>query len=289
MESKNDKKSRNTGLIGTVVFHGVVALLLFMAMAWTAPDPPYPKYGEINLGWDDAGSGTEQSLQEPGSEGTETEDTAEPQPEQTIPETTPETDPAEAQEEVVKDDTNPVSVVEKKTEVKEKQPDKPKTETKVEPKEEKKTVNQDAVFNPNPTTETTNKTKQGEKKSQGDETGATGDKGDPKGNVNSDALYSGGNGSGGKGTGSGAGLEISGWNWDKKPSPKIPENETGKVVFEIEVGEDGDITYLQPVERGLSAEAIEICRKEIMKLTFSPTGSNPKAARGRITIVAKVQ
>ena len=70
METENDKRSRNIGLIASVCFHGGIALLLFMLVAWKAPNPPNPEYGvEINLGFTDTGDGDIQPQTEVGMMG----------------------------------------------------------------------------------------------------------------------------------------------------------------------------------------------------------------------------
>jgi hypothetical protein len=59
-------------------------------------------------------------------------------------------------------------------------------------------------------------------------------------------------------------------------------------VFEIKVGEDGEIVSYRTLERSVSIEAENICKKELEKLTFSKTGTNvPKESTGRITFVIR--
>jgi periplasmic protein TonB len=287
----NDKRSRNIGLIASLCFHGGIALLLFLLVAWKAPNPPLPDYGvEINLGFSDAGTGEIQPETEVGDEGTKTESAA--QPEETVPQEAvkEETEEEQQQEEIVTDDTNPVSVKEEKKEVKEEvKKEAAKEVVKETPKkEEPKVVKEEAVFTPKETTDKTTGKKKGENISQGNDKNAKGDKGQPDGTLNPDAAYSGikGGGAGGSGTG----LDLAGWKWDRKPDPKIPENESGRLIFEIEVDENGEITKLVAIERGLSAQAEKICRDEILKLTFSQTGVNvPTVSKGRITFVVKAQ
>lgn len=290
MEAENDKRSRNIGLIGTITFHGAIALLFLLLMAWKAPNPPLPEYGvEINLGFSNEGSGDEQIATDPGNEGTTDESAALPteaQPEEVKEEKTEE----QKQQEVVTDEKNPVSVKEEKKVVKEEVKTEPKKEPiKTTPTEIKKQeVKKDAVFTPTETIDKTTSQKTGENKSEGDDKNKTGNKGQPTGTLDPNASYSGTQG-GGAG-GSGTGLDLAGWTWDRKPDPKLPENESGRLVFEIEVDENGEITRLVPIERGLSATAEKICREEILKLTFSQTGANvPNISKGKITFVVKAQ
>jgi protein TonB len=290
MEESKDKKSRNVGMIATIVFHGGIALLFLILMAWKAPNPPLPEYGvEINLGFSSEGSGEEQIATDPGTEGTTDESPAQPteaQPEEVKEEKVEE----QKQQEVVTDEKNPVSVKEEKKEVKEEVKTETKKETaKTTPTETKKQeVNKEAVFNPNQTTDKTTSQKTGENKSEGDDTNKTGNKGQPTGTPDPNASYSGTQGGGAGGDGDG--LDLAGWKWDHKPDPKLPENESGRLVFEIWVDGDGEITRLVTLERGLSAAAEKIFRDEIEKLTLTRTGEKvPEISKGKITIVVKAQ
>ena len=52
------------GMITSGVFHGLILLLFLILVAWREPNPPLPEYGiEINLGFDDAGSGDTRSTE----------------------------------------------------------------------------------------------------------------------------------------------------------------------------------------------------------------------------------
>ncbi len=53
----------------------------------------------------------------------------------------------------------------------------------------------------------------------------------PKATWRLNALY----GKPGGGAG-GSSLELSGWIWDEIPSPNVPNNESGRLVFEIQGG-----------------------------------------------------
>ncbi len=292
-EHENNKRSRNIGLIASLSFHGAIALILFLLVAWKAPNPPLPEYGvEINLGFTDTGDGEVQPLTEVGDEGQRDESATQPQ--ETQPEVVKDAaqpeDTEQLQEEIVTDERNPVSVKEEKNEVKEEVKKVPTKEVvKIIPKEEKKVVKEEAVYTPKETTDKTTSQKKGENISQGNDKNTKGDKGQPDGTLNPDASYSGNQG-GGAG-GSGTGLDLAGWKWDHKPAPNIPENESGRLVFEIEVDVNGEITWVKTLERGgLSAQAEQICKDEIRKLTFSPTGVNvPTISTGKITFVVKAQ
>lgn len=281
MEEENNKKSRNIGLIATTVFHGIVALLFFILMAWTAPDPPLPEYGvEINLGFQAEGSGEVQSDVDPGNEGAQEESASQPE-ETKQPEVKEEATESQPEKAVVTDETNPVSV---KTEEKKEVKEEVKTEAKkeVKPTETKKPeVKKETVFTPNETTDKNATQKKGENKSEGDDKNATGNKGQTDGTLDPNAQYSGIKGGGGGGNGTG--LAIDGWDWNSVPKPILPSNDRGEMVYEIKVDEDGELIRIEPLKI-LSAEADRICRAEIAKLTFTAKGT-PKAATGKITFV----
>src|SRR6185295_8231732 len=95
----------------------------------------------------------------------------------------------------------------------------------------------------------------------------------------------GGNGEGG---GNGFGLEMTGWDWDAKPQPpKVPDNENGRIVFEITVDANGDIERIETKERGLSPEAERLCKEEILKRTLLRTSraAAPEKSKGTITFI----
>ncbi|HZI24195.1 MAG TPA: hypothetical protein VFD46_03920 [Chryseolinea sp.] len=303
-EDQLEKKNKKTALVYTTIIQVVLFVVLFFIVAWRAPDPPLPEYGIVlNFGLDDQGSGDVQPETPVGNEGKQ-----EAEPEESKPVAQEEAPKIEEEEEakpveskpvepeVVSKAESPVVVKEKKEEVKpvEKPAEKPE-EKKVEPKVaekppvEKPKVNPDAVYKPNaqPSTSDNKSTdsKAGKPGNHGDDAGKTGDKGNPQGSLEADALY----GKAGGGAG-GSSLDLSGWVWDEKPSPNVPNNESGRLVFEIKVDSNGDIVSIKTLERSVSTEAEQICRRAVEKLTFSKTGSNvPEMSTGKITFVVRAK
>jgi hypothetical protein len=105
------------------------------------------------------------------------------------------------------------------------------------------------------------------------------------GKIEADALY--GTQSGGGGS---AGLDLAGWNWDFIPKPLVPNNEAGRVVFEIKVDDSGEIISIKTLERSVSLETENACRKEIERLKFSKTGATvPEISTGKITFILRSQ
>ncbi|MBM3178459.1 MAG: hypothetical protein FJZ78_10690 [Bacteroidetes bacterium] len=273
-----ERQSERAAALISIGIHGLILLVLFLLIAWKPADPPLPEYGmELSLGFTDQGSGEQVAQQEP-------------QPVQPEPEPEPATPPVEAAKPQAKitplEDEGPVVVKEepkKKPEPKKETVKQPVTEETVKPKEPPKEKPK-AVYEPAKPTE---KTGEQASNSKGDDANATGEKGRPEGKVDARALY-GSPGEGGGG-GGGTGLELAGWRWDREPRPRLPETEkNGKIVFEIEVDEEGQITKLVTIERGVSPAAEKICREEILSLNFVQIGNRaPERSKGRVTIVVK--
>lgn len=261
--------------------HAALLILFLFAMAWRAPDPPLPEFGiEVNLGFDDQGSGDVQT-DEPA---TEPEAVTEEQEEQPQPETEPvvqdkPVDKVEQQEVVTSKVESPVSVEKKEEKVKEepkpKEPEKVKTEFT---KEDAKKAEQS----------TTNK---GEKtESEGDDNDKTGNKGEPKGKLDPNAQYTGKPGGGGGGDG--MSLSMGGWAWAEEPTlPSIPDNENGRIEFEIECDAEGEIIRITTLNRGLSAKAEQLLREEIQRnsLVRTAAGKAPERSTGKVVFILKTR
>jgi len=125
--------------------------------------------------------------------------------------------------------------------------------------------------------------------SQGDDPGKVGDKGSPEGKLDANALYG---KPGGGGGGDGFGLSMSGWNWASKPrTPDLPDNENGRIVFEIECDENGEIVGITTLERGLSPKAEQLLKDEIRKnaLIRTTNGKVPEKSKGKVVFVLKTK
>jgi len=303
-EEELEKKNKRTALLYTSIIQAVLFVVLFFMVAWRAPDPPLPEYGIVlNFGTDDEGSGDVQPETPVGNKGQQEEEPEESKPK--VEEETPkveekETKPVESkpvEQQIVSKVESPVVVKEKKEDdVKpvEKPAEKPE-EKKVEPKVEKKPVEEkpkvepEAVYKPKAAQSTsdnkTTGTKAGTPGNHGDDPGKTGDKGNPEGSLDAKALY----GKPGGGAG-GSSLELSGWNWDEIPNPDVPNNITGRIVFEIIVNSKGELDHYNIVQNSLNPEATKACREAVEKLTFSKTGTNvPDISKGKITFVVRAK
>jgi hypothetical protein len=126
--------------------------------------------------------------------------------------------------------------------------------------------------------------------SQGNDKDKTGDKGDPKGTPDPNAAYTGKPG-GGAG-GDGLALSMAGWAWADDPKiPQLPDNEDGRIVFEIECDEDGEIVGIKTLERGLSPAAEQMLLQEIRRNSLVRTGGGqiPERSKGKVVFVLKTR
>jgi protein TonB len=305
MSERDDRKNRFLAAITSVGIHlGILALFLFV-MGWTAPDPPLSELGsgvELNLGLDTEGSGDIQPEVPTSASQNQAEAKAEEQQQKDKPEEMKAEAKAEeskrANENLSSTEESPVTVKEIKKEEKKPESDaekiaevKPKDKTAVDSKKESKKEIKDAVT----TKAGSEKPKSASGVSQGDDKNKAGDKGSPEGSLDPNAQYTGKAGKGGPGSGGGGNgfaLNMAGWNWDVQPDkPKLPDNENGRIVFEIEVDDEGQITKITTITRGLSPEAESICKQEIQKrsLIRNAPGAVPEKSIGRITFVLHTQ
>ena len=297
LEEQQENKNKRIAFWSTAAIQVVVTLLLFVIIAWRAPDPPLPEYGiEINFGLDDVGSGNVQPETPVGNEGNQPEvpaqqEQVQAEPEEVKEEAKEETKPADTKE--VEDE--PVSKVESPVVTKEKEPEKPAEkpkeiveEKKVEKqpevkKEQPKTEQPKAVFKPDNQQATAEKdgAKEGTPGNHGDDKGKTGDKGNPDGDRKATDLY------GQPGGGGGGGVSMSGFNgfdWPKVETPPLPNEAFGTYEFIVKVDDQGQVVDVKALKRGLSLEAEQRLKAMIQTLEFEPKGTNlPAISEGRIT------
>jgi len=263
---RGETKRKRIAMLTSAGIHGLLLIFFLLSMAWRAPDPPLPEFGiELNFGDSPEGSGDVQP---------ETPTASEQQEEsEEIPEEVAQPKQEESTQEVVP--SNQESVVTEPKEEKPKVIEQPKVEEK---KEETKPAQKPA-------------TNEGAQPvSQGNDKDKTGDKGDPKGTLDPNAAYSGKPG-GGAG-GDGMSLSMTGWAWAEQPTvPALPDNESGRVVFEIECDSEGEIIGIKVAERGLSAQAEKILLDVIRKNSLVRTsgGATPERSSGKVVFVLKTR
>jgi protein TonB len=73
-EQEQEQKNKRIAALSTAGIQVLVVFLLFVIIAWRAPNPPLPEYGiELNFGLDAEGSGDVQPETPVGNEGNEPE------------------------------------------------------------------------------------------------------------------------------------------------------------------------------------------------------------------------
>lgn len=310
-ERKQARKNRNLSILVTLLSAVIIIVFAWFTIVWSPPDPPIPQYGiEVNFGIDDAGSGEVQSkapskvesesLEEPKpTPETETQEEVkqevveevveEPTPTETTPEPTPVEDV----------DPNPPAVtdapIEESVETSKEviQPKEDKVEEKVK-KEEKKVVKEKTEVPKidKPVTGTLLKKPEGgdgqsstaKANNNGNVEGAEGDQGSKKGTVNADALLESAGGSGG------TALDMPGWNWIDPPAITDESNETGKIIFEIDIDEFGEVISVKTIYRSVTKMVVDHYRDAVEELTFEPTDSESdiqSITTGRITFIIR--
>jgi protein TonB len=281
---QQESKNRVIGLLTSLGFHGALLLLFLLTISWKAPGPPAAEFGVVvNMGFDDVGSGDVQTDKPVATEDDPKEEIPkkeEPQPEPVV------TRPAKVEKEEVLAAEEESPVVVKKEEPKKIEPKKeePKKEKEQPKKEPEKLLTE---YKPSSSTTPTS-TKGGG--SEGDDVNKTGNKGQPDGNLDPNGQYTGKPGGGGGGDG-GIGLSMNGWKWSERPSTAgISNNESGRIVFEIECDDSGEIIGIKTLERGVSAAAEQALKKELMRVSLESTvkgGVIPDRSKGTVTFVIK--
>ncbi len=275
MDQEQKKKRMAIGI--SLGVHGSLLLLFILILAWKEPNPPIPEYGiELNFGLSDEGNGDiqpetttvneqtqedSQDIETVESENTESEnaDDAVEDPIQESSESTDQQDVSDAESPDV------VEQVEENTDV-ENNPD----QTNSSESTSSATDNEQTEDNAHD--------------SQGDTESEEGDQGSEEGEINQDALYPGETGSA-----NGASLEMAGWNWDFLPKPNDPTQESGKIVFQITIDDEGYITRIITLEKTVTPSVEKIYRDAVQELTFSKKSDYKPAAfsTGKITFIIK--
>ncbi|HCW07454.1 MAG TPA: hypothetical protein DGG95_08845 [Cytophagales bacterium] len=287
MEGAQDKKNKRIAFLVSAGLHASLFLSFFFLISWRAPYPPAPEYGvELNFGLDSEGGGEIQpnapvgdSNEDEKSTTTKSEEIKNSEPTKEVVQK--ENVQVEKEDKLISDETSEVEVKAKKVDEKQKQKIENNKEKVVV--EDKPIVKKEAVYS-------AGGTKKGvTNQSQGDDQGKIGDKGNPQGKLDAKALYG---KPGGGGGGDGFGLSMTGWEWASKPStPNLPDNEDGRITFEIECDENGDIVKITTLDRGLSLRAEQLLKAEIQKnsLIRTSNGKVPPRSKGQVVFVLKTK
>jgi TonB family protein len=262
----------------------LVHLALFLALYFLVMSTKIPPFGEagggggvlVNIGYVDLASGDVQPLSE--------NVTTEPQPVKEKVTSAKENEKIATQD---FEESHPV-VTAKKTAPKKTETKKTITVTETKPVVKEKTVDSHSLY----------KGKSNSSTSQGTSATGTGDQGDPTGDPNS--KYYGKNGGGGTGTGPGTGSGIGSGKGDgigdfnltgrsimRRPVVVDNSQETGKVIVEIVVDKNGNVTSTS-IERGTTtsnAHLQQLALKAARETQFTASPKGQEIQRGTITFV----
>jgi hypothetical protein len=253
--AQNNKKEEVKSFVLTVVIHALLLLLIWFYKVWTQPDPPTPGMPgiEINFGFTDAGSGDNNTMEQVSEASAQSAS----QPVETQVETSEL--PNEHVVENAKTNTQAVQ------------------QTQTTNTQNTQTNNSQNVMQTKP--------------NNGDgNTNKTGNQGSQSGSLDSRNYFgNGGKGNGGDGQG-GAGLDMNGWRWVSPPKPIDNTNETGKIVFQIKVNDDGEILDVVKIESSVSDAVVKKYKEAVERLEFEKIAGNNSIAqisKGTITFIIK--
>lgn len=253
-------KSEKYGLTGTVVFH-VLLILLFLLTGLTYTVPPPAEEGiQINFGFDDQGSGQEQ-----------TQSAVQNRQEKVVEKLEKESVQAKAEEEVLtqKSEEAPQVNTEKTENIR-------KEEVKEEPKPSKELSNALSKWK-----------NSSENKSASDGiTGKNGDQGDPTGSKESKNYTGGSGGNGFKLIG------LGGRSMVRPPNIQDNSQEEGKVIVDIIVDKDGNVLRANPGARGsttTSSVLYKIAKEAALSTKFNVNPQAPEQQKGQIVFTFLVK
>jgi outer membrane biosynthesis protein TonB len=299
--SLEEAKNKRTAAIIALAVHGIFILICLFFFTFLPPEPPIAEGGiEVDYGLDDEGSGEVRSLA-PANTNPDNPDAKAGAPQtQPEPEQQSYTPPAPVKEEpvITSEEESPVEAEDKPPVTKPTpRPVEPKREPvvqkedKPEPKKpapEQPKVNKDALFTKKPGAGGLNNGTSDKVagNNNGDDVGKVGDKGDPRG-IMGGKNYEGTPGTGG---GNGPSYNIRGWRPDRRITETDNSSETGKIVFEIKIDEEGKFLSAKVLETTVSPSVVAFYKERIQKLTFTPTNDNSVPApisTGTITFIIK--
>ena len=271
---------RQKSILLTLLIHAAIFIFLLLIILKT-PDPPMGG-GEgvlVNIGYMDMASGEIQPMSENTTEDPIVEDQSTPTPE----ETDVATQDLEEAPTIAKKD--PIKIEKKSTPtvIKDPAPVK-KSEPKVVPERK---ADPRALY-PGKSNNST---------SQGTANSGKGDQGNPLGDPFSNQYGTPGNGNGsgsGNGSGNGSGdgkgpgvsYDLSGRSWSQKPSISDNSQEYGKVVIDVIVDKNGNVTSVSGPGRNsttTSSVLVKKAKEAAMRAKFSPSSNGVEEQRGTIT------
>ena len=304
--TEQEKKDKRFSIIMSVMIHSSLLVLFIFLVAWRMPDPPPEEYGmELNLGFDEQGSGDlEQKADNQDTENDippESETDTEEVTEEAQPDSEPmeevqevaEVEPAEPAEKVVaptetqRTQSDIKAAEENKDEVDEgkKENLKPvEEEKKTKPPKPKPVVNKRALLGAKKSDTDSRYPTSG---NQGKTLDKRGNMGKPDGKKNTDGRVSGG-------ADFGVSLSLDGWKWERPPADKDDSQIDGIIKFEIKVDDRGEVLSVtkKPGTTISDNTVIAFYKRQVEKLIFIRTDTKNAASaisKGEITFVLKTK
>lgn len=268
--------SRSKGILSTVLVH-IVAVLLLMIFGFTTPLPLPAEQGIlINFGNSDDGMGAMEPKIEQEVSTPQTASATKPQEESPL---TQDTEEAPSLPVKKKDETKKVEST-KKTTTKQTETttNKNTSETQTEKPRE---ANKKALFPGQKTDGST--TGEGE-------TGKAGNQGSEEGSVDSQNRI--GSTGGGGDAERGIITNLSGRTALKLPAPEYPSQKSGKVVVQVTVDKQGNVTKAEPGVKGsttLDSQLLKAAEKAALNAKFDVNSNAPAYQIGTITYVFRLQ
>ncbi|MDB5242579.1 MAG: hypothetical protein JWP57_3204 [Spirosoma sp.] len=306
----NEKEIRMKSLAASATINLLLlAVLFFVHLAQTVPNPPPIEFIEVNFGTDARGSGKIQTYNKASNSPNPVDvKAAEKRPNPKV-NTTPRLERTRVTPTPKVVEAKPAKTVAEKPVIASKAespvttPERPETkpvetarpaapiERTAPPTPPKKveTVNNDALFKKSSggggSNGTVGKAAGTGGNNNGDDASGVGDKGNPKGNINAKEFY----GTPG-GSASGVAFDVSGWAMASRPNVNDESDETGKIVFKITVDGSGEITNVRQVQSTVSPSVSEVYRRAVRQLRLRPKGgATPPTATGTITFIIKAK
>ena len=255
---KKKEKYKINGVVGTVLFHGIILLLLILLGFTTELPLPGEEGVEVSLG-----------------SGTEGMGRVQPRKPDVIEKITP-PPPVEKQveEEIVTQNTETAPVIEQKKEEKkpEQQPEKPKEEVPEKPVEKKPEVNPNALYK--------GKSKEPNEANSEGITGKEGDQGKPEGSIDSKEYLGKG------GFGDGLSYSLAGREAKFLPKPSTNFSENGTVVVQITVNRYGKVIKAVAIDKGSNTTNLtlrKLAEQAAMRAVFNVDTDAAEMQRGTVT------
>ena len=236
--------------IGTALIMALIAVVL-LSFGYDPPDPPIPEEGvEVNVGDSDFGLGNDP---EPASVASSY---APPAAQNQV--ATQQTEPSVSMPSTPNQGTVTNPAAQEQPQVENKEPE----------------INKNALF-----TGRRNRTDQGGTGSEGNTSG-TGNQGNPNGTPNSNNY----NGNGGSGTN----YRLTGRNAVSLPKPDYNSNQQGKIVIDIWVNQQGQVTRVEGPAQGstiTNGAMVEQAKKAARKARFNADTKALEEQKGSITYI----